>query len=93
MRAASSVLIDVGSAVNARDSLGMTALMYAADFGRPGVIALLFGAGADRAARNHKGETALMLAVKRVTTARLRRLRLRRTQRFRANEPTTRGAA
>ncbi len=55
--------ISKGADVNARDSLGMTALMYAAQSNSdPEVIITLLQAGADMEAKGPLGRTALMIA-------------------------------
>lgn len=55
--------ISKGADVNARDALGMTALMYAAQSNEdPEVIIALLKAGADINAKGSLGRTALMIA-------------------------------
>ncbi len=57
-------LLERGAKFNHCDKLGMTPLLYAAsiDHGDTTVIDLLIAAGADVAAKNDKGQTALDLA-------------------------------
>lgn len=58
-----SVLIDAGADVNARDGSGLTILMLAAAFPRPGVVQLLVNGGADVNAIAADGRTALLNAI------------------------------
>ncbi len=55
-------LLDAGVPVNAHDSEGGTALMWAADEGREDIVALLLARGADVNARDRAGWTPLLLA-------------------------------
>ena len=57
------VLIQAGADVNAKDFLGVTPIMRAAQYNNnPEVLRVLIQAGADVNAKNSKGETALDLA-------------------------------
>ena len=56
------VLVDNGAGVNRRDRDDYTALMYAAQGGLPGAVRVLLRGGADRGAKNNRGQTALALA-------------------------------
>ena len=58
------LLLEKGGDVNARDSYGNTALIFASIDGRLEIIRLLLAKGADVNARNDYGITALMLASK-----------------------------
>lgn len=58
-----AAMLDQGLDVNARSSVGASALMYAASRGRAEVVALLLERGADVNARNPVGKTALGLAL------------------------------
>lgn len=57
-----SVLLARGATVDARDGQGRTPLMAASEFGRSDVVDMLLTAGADPAAVDQKGKTALHLA-------------------------------
>lgn len=59
-------LLDLGQAtdVDARDYLGLTALMHAARNGNRSSVYLLLAAGADVNIKDNDGETALMLAAR-----------------------------
>lgn len=59
------ILIDKGAAVNAKDSQGNTALMYAVDAHRVKMVPLLILRGADMNAKNNDGETPYDIAKKR----------------------------
>ena len=52
-------LLDHGALVNARDTQGMTPLMFAAEFGKTEVVRALLAHGADPALRDKRGWTAL----------------------------------
>lgn len=56
------LLIEHGAAVNARDTDGKTALMFAAMFNRVEIIDLLLASGADASLKTNDGKTALELA-------------------------------
>lgn len=56
------LLIDAGLDIEARDTVGRTALMYACAFGHSDVVALLIAKGADTDARDVNGHTALFYA-------------------------------
>lgn len=66
MRAATEVCLDAllaaGADVNRRDKAGYTALIWAAFFGRAGVVKKLIAAGADVNAAAKDGNTALHMA-------------------------------
>ena len=62
------VLLVAGAKLNAKDSDGWTALMYAARDGRAGITKILLDSGADSGAKNSLGKTASMLAVERAHT-------------------------
>ncbi len=55
-------LLAAGADVNAKSSIGSTALLYAADAGHYSVVKVLIAAGADVNARNNRGWTALSRA-------------------------------
>jgi ankyrin repeat protein len=52
-------LLNAGCDINAADNNGLTPLIYAAIFERPGVVNLLLKRGANINARDHNGESAL----------------------------------
>jgi ankyrin repeat protein len=54
-------LLDAGADKEARIGYGVRPLMYAAGNGEAAVVAVLLAAGADPAARNEGGRTALMM--------------------------------
>lgn len=54
-------LLDAGADREAAIGYGVRPLMYAAGNGEAGVVAVLLAAGADPAARNEGGRTALMM--------------------------------
>ena len=58
-------LIEAGADVNARDSMGMTPLHWAAYRGRMSTIQMLLDQGADPAARNGDNDTPAMVAAAR----------------------------
>jgi len=62
------MLIQEGADVNYKNSLNSTPLMYAAMYNNnPEVLSVLIQSGADVNAKNNKGETALNLAMRRIT--------------------------
>jgi ankyrin repeat protein len=58
-------LLEAGADPNQRDSVGMTALMYAALFGTSGALAVLLESGASAALETGDGQTALHFAMTR----------------------------
>lgn len=60
--------LDAGVDVNARDSRGNTALLYAAELGNLEMASLLLNRGVDATARDHEGNSALMVASERFNT-------------------------
>lgn len=57
-------LVAKGASVDARDSKGETALMYAVRTGKPGLVQLMLKSHADPSLRNKEGQTALDIARK-----------------------------
>lgn len=57
-----ATLLTEGVTVDARDSSGWTALMYAARISYPGIVQQLLMAGANPRLRSHMGQTAVMAA-------------------------------
>ena len=53
--------LDAGADVSIGDTVGWTALMWAANHGRTSTVEALLAAGSDVDARNDLGQTALML--------------------------------
>ena len=59
-----SLFIEHNADLNVQSGYGWTALHYAGQNNKPGVMALLLAAGANKDLRNSKGKTALDRAIK-----------------------------
>ncbi len=64
-----------GFPVNSRNHAGFTPLMMATYYGQQNIVSTLFASGADRCARDNKGNTALMGAIFKMEWAIARQLR------------------
>lgn len=58
------ILLKAGSKINAKSSIGYTALMYAADSSEDEAVQFLIENGADVNIRNNDGDTALLICVR-----------------------------
>jgi ankyrin repeat protein len=53
------LLLEAGVDKEVKNKFGATALMFASQWGRTGIVNLLLKAGADKEAKNKNGKTAL----------------------------------
>ena len=62
-------LVEKGANINAKDSFGISAIVYASGYGSADIVEYLINNGADVNAANSDGETALIFAASSAYTA------------------------